>query len=95
MAHSPALTTRTATAARMRAIGARRPLPAHGRDFVCARCDACWTGAERDCFHCGLPATAEYTHPGMALQVLLHTVGRPATLPQHATAACTEQESLR
>ncbi|WP_331726288.1 hypothetical protein [Streptomyces sp. NBC_00470] len=94
MAHSPALATRRSTAAKMRAIGTRRPLPAHGRGFVCGRCDACWTGAERDCLHCGLPATAEYTHPGAALQVLLHAVGRTTTLP-HTTAARAGQEGLR
>ncbi|OIJ95431.1 hypothetical protein [Streptomyces colonosanans] len=74
-AHSP---IRKAAAARMRAIGLNRlrPLPRSGPSFLCSRCSTSWTGAEADCFSCGLPATQEYSHPHAALQVLLIAVGR-------------------
>jgi hypothetical protein len=78
----------------MRAVGSRRPLPDRGRGFLCSTCPVSWAGAERDCFHCGLPATAEYTHPGMALQILLHTVGRTVSPPRTETTA-TNREAVR
>ncbi|MGW0653688.1 hypothetical protein ACWD4T_33710 [Streptomyces umbrinus] len=72
-AHSPT----PETAARMRAIGLNRRRPAPRRpSFLCSRCSTSWTGAEADCFSCGLPATQEQSHPGTALQLLLIAVGR-------------------
>ncbi|GAA0898017.1 MULTISPECIES: hypothetical protein [Streptomyces violaceusniger group] len=72
----------------MRAIGLNRPrpLPHRGPSLLCSRCSTCWTGAEADCFSCGLPATQEYSHPHAALQALLITAGRtPALKPEQET----------
>ncbi|MFZ3562834.1 hypothetical protein ACOKM5_43665 [Streptomyces sp. BH097] len=77
MTHSP----RTAAAA-MRGIARHK-----GHDHLCGRCHVTWSGAERDCWSCGLPATCDYSRPGAALQLLLTVVGHPLTLPPARTAA--------
>ncbi|MCX5318110.1 hypothetical protein [Streptomyces sp. NBC_00154] len=82
MAHSTTPAARREAAAKMRAIATRRPLPTRGRDFHCAPCSTAWTGAEADCWSCGLPATQEHAHPGTGLQLLLNAVGRTPKLPQ-------------
>ncbi|MGP3978948.1 hypothetical protein ACTWQF_34035 [Streptomyces sp. 8N114] len=94
MIHSPTRTTRRTTAARMRAVGLNRPrpLPSRGPGYVCGRCSVAWSGAESDCFSCGLPATQEHTHPGAALQVLLIAVGRTPTLPAPGPAHAPMEE---
>ncbi|MFJ5680293.1 hypothetical protein [Streptomyces sp. NPDC093097] len=74
VSHLHAAPLRTAAAA-MRAIGTRQP-----HDHLCACCSVTWNGTERDCWACGLPATAHYTHPGAALQRLLISATHHHTL---------------
>ncbi|MCX4919922.1 hypothetical protein [Streptomyces sp. NBC_00687] len=74
------------TAADIRAIGLRRRRHLNAfPSFLCGPCKTAWTGAEADCFSCGLPATQEHSHPGSALQVLLIAVGRTPALKSPRT----------
>lgn len=59
-------------------IGSRRALTlaAVSRGFGCGPCRTTWTGAERDCPGCGLPASHDTAHPSPALRGFLNSERR-------------------
>lgn len=61
----------------IRRIAALPPLPPV--KYACERCEVGWAGPERDCWSCGLPASARSRQAASALHLLLGAVTGPDT----------------